>query len=327
MKDNDKRKMSALVRLIIFGVAAAMLCGVLVWAIRDNTRFSGFFDGEFSLGITGDYYKDGDKYSIGGGSVDAEGVKYIDIDWTSGSVDIVPAQGVGRSSDGAIIFTETSEGELGEENMLRWYKSGDTLYIKIWKSGMIFGISSRPRKSLTVTVPDILFDKLNVESVSASISCGAVNVGKLDFSTTSGDISINGAASNEVETDTVSGKVYASGITASDIECDSVSGDVDVNGTVTDFKASTVSGEVSLYTDTPLTSGKISTTSGDVSLTIPEISVFKLNYDTVSGGTRIALPTSYENGKYYSVNAESGNDAADISVDTVSGSLTVDKSN
>ncbi len=129
-----------------------------------------------------------------------------------------------------------------------------------------------------------------------------------------------GAALGEVEADTTAATVSVSGVTALEVTADTASGDIlfsDV--TATSLTADTVSGSV-LFRGCTFAEGEADTTSGNAVFVLGEIDGFRLDFEG-----RGAFTDEYgavKQGRVYVY----GNGRADLSFESVSGSLALRKS-
>ena len=82
---------SAWIRLVVWSVALVALVAIFVLALC----YPGLFPGQFFRFVTGGSisYEDSELYTVGGGAVQAYGIKEIEINWTAGNVRIEAAEG------------------------------------------------------------------------------------------------------------------------------------------------------------------------------------------------------------------------------------------
>lgn len=91
----------------------------------------------------------------------------------------------------------------------------------------------------------------------------------------------------DADIETVSGSIKSAGISYESLDAESVSGDIKVTGTVKEAECESVSGDISLETEVPLTGeSSFGSVSGNVSLTLPEDSSFYMEWQTLSGSVR-----------------------------------------
>ena len=257
------------------------------WGEQVGEDLSGWIDGSYTIA-----YGNEDQYSVGAGSIPAEGISRVEIYWQAGSVTV--AQGEGE----AITFTESETEE--EKYELRYLVEGDQLTIRFAKDGIY---RSLPSKDLTITLPGALGD-LVVDTVSASVEIPALPI-------------------QGISLDTVSGKCTVAG-DPTVLEWESVSGELTFTGSAMEIQGDSVSGSAAFHlTETP-SRFTCDSVSGDVTLTIPGERSFEAKLSTTSGDLRCDLPTQTVGKNTLSYEAE-GNAAA-FAVDTVSGDFTISQS-
>ena len=221
-------------------------------------------------------YKHSERYTMGGAAI-ADSVNSIDINWISGSVDVL------THSDNTVTFSETSDKELDENNTLYYYLEGDTLHIQFGKAGKL-NINQNSPKNLTIYVPEGAgFEDIDVDSVSASCNIQNVTCDTFEADTVSGDITARFNAVSKFMVDSTSADCRLEAFTAPDeLEADMV--------------------------------------SGNIELAIPESSGFTVSFDSVSGKLNSDFEVTKEDDEYIF-----GDGNADYSVDTVSGSMRIEK--
>ncbi len=257
------------------------------WGEQVGEDLSGWIDGSYTIA-----YGNADQYSVGAGSIPAEGISRVEIYWQAGTVTV--AQGEGE----AIAFTESEAEE--EKYELRYLVEGNQLTIRFAKDGIY---RSLPSKDLTLTLPGALGD-LVVDTVSASVEIPALPI-------------------QGISLDTVSGKCTVAG-DPTVLEWESVSGELTFTGSAMEIQGDSVSGSAAFHlTETP-SRFTCDTVSGDVSLTIPGERSFEAKLNTTSGDLRCDLLTQTV-GKN-TLSYEANGDAAAFTVDTVSGDFTISQS-
>ena len=257
------------------------------WGEQVGEDLSGWIDGSYTIA-----YGNEDQYSVGAGSIPAEGISRVEIYWQAGTVTV--AQGEGE----AITLSESETEE--EKYQLRYLVEGDQLTIRFAKDGIY---RSLPSKDLTLTLPGALGD-LAVDTVSASVEIPALPI-------------------QGISLDTVSGKCTVAG-DPTVLEWESVSGELAFTGSAMEIQGDSVSGSAAFHlTETP-SRFTCDTVSGDVSLTIPGERSFEAKLNTTSGDLRCDLPTQTV-GKN-TLSYEANGDAAAFTVDTVSGDFIIQQS-
>ncbi|MCH5251470.1 MAG: DUF4097 family beta strand repeat protein [Lachnospiraceae bacterium] len=272
-----KNKKSAWVRLIVSSVLALTFIGVLIVGLVGN---SFPFSLNFSL-FPGQHYANSDRYTAGSGSITADYLKKIDIDWLDGSVTISTYEG------NTIEIEETCESSLKQSEQVHYYYHDGTLDIQYRESGFFFNFFPKNyNKELTIRIPENLASQLDYISTDA----------------VSADINMKGLTTKELTSDTVSGGIAFYGF-ADEIEGDTVSGD---------FRYT--------FTSTPK-EVEFDSVSGDITLTLPPDANFESEYDTVSGDFHCDFPTTNRGDTVVRNTDEQGAKKGDFEFDTVSGDV------
>ena len=283
--DLNKRFLSAVVRIVIFTILTVVLVIALLGVCLGVTAFS-YVAGE---------YEQIEGTVSSSGTVSAQTVKNIQIEWVSGSINVVP----GDVED--ILFSET--GAVDEDGKMVWRQSGDRLHIQFTKpqwNFSLFGINNITSKDLTVTVPqEWLCNELDINSVSATISASSINVLEADIIIVSGTCTF---------TDCV----------IADFTVETVSGEVAYQGQSDSFDISTVSADCTAALSNCPAEVDMEGVSGDLTLFLPEESGFTLEMDTVSGDLSTDFATTSQSSRYIC-----GDGACKISADTVSGDIRI----
>ena len=307
------------------------------------------FGGSVSGGLN---YANADKYTVGDTTVTSP-VENLDIDWTSGPVNIEYHAGSG------ISVSETANKTLSEDDRLRWWLDGTTLRIRYAKSGIRFSFNLE--KKLTVSLPegtvlkqadigttsgDLFIPALAADDVRLGSTSGSIdavtNTPKLYAVSTSGDVKVRQDSDiNTVDLGSTSGSIFCTlGGSVKTLNASSTSGAVSLNvaGAAEEVKAGSTSG--SIYPDLASvnkaefgsTSGcfsgsvrafrelKIHTTSGKVDVKLPTDPGFTCKVDSASGDLTTALSLTKDGNKY-----TCGDGSAQCSIDTTSGDITLSK--
>ena len=256
------------------------------------------FGGKVSIGLAA--FANEDKYTIGDTEITST-VENLDIDWTSGKVNIEYHAGSGVS------VSEIANRDTSEDEKLRWWMDGTTLRIKYAKPQLT--IFNNLKKTLTVSLPEgIVLKNVDIDTTSADISVPSMTADEIKFDTTSGDVnavvttkklsasSTSGDLSIRQDSDiktarfsSTSGALAFTVPSAEKISMESTSGDISVtvSGTVGDIYLDSTSGKVK-----PDLAGadkaKFSSTSGDITATLGSFT--DLNVDATSGDVTLKLP-------------------------------------
>ena len=225
-------------------------------------------------------------------SFDASEVKKLHIEWVSGNVTLKTADQHNVTfrvdGDSALPFSYQLS---GNELDLR-YPADNVIWKPAWGS-----------KNLTVTVPQSWYAReTNIDVVSAVVE-------------------VDGLSTEELKLDTTSGPINASGLCCDQIVASTVSGNVSLEGTAEELKLDTTSGRCQAELDERVREIELDSVSGELELILPESLGFEAEVDTVSGSFRSDIPTTASSKGVYT----SGNGECGISVDTVSGSISIQK--
>ena len=259
-------------------------------------------------------------------------IQRIEIEWAAGEVAV-------QGWDGdSIQFQEASDSQLNDRTRMFWQADGDTLTVR-YREGLGLG-GVLGEKFLLVLVPDGMLADLEIQTASANIQLGGLELGTLTAAAASGGITPAGCYAQTAELSTTSGNLefygfYAEKLTLSttsgtisgdfagrDMEAGSTSGDMDLTlcADAERVQVFSVSGDVHLYADTVVTTAfELGTVSGNISLGLLADQGFALEYTTVSGDF---LPSGYalsrEGGKYVY-----NGGGCEIEAETVSGDFEI----
>ena len=225
-------------------------------------------------------------------SFNASDVKKLHIEWVSGNVTVKTADQHNVTfrvdGDSALPFSYRLN---GNELELR-YPADDV----IWKP-------ARGSKNLTVTVPQSWYARETRIEVTSAV------------------VEVDGLSTEELKLDSTSGPITASGLCCDQIVASTVSGSVILEGTAEELKLDTTSGRCQAELDERVREIELDSVSGELELILPESLGFEAEVDTVSGSFRSDIPTTASSKGVYTC----GNGECGISVDTVSGSITIQK--
>ena len=276
---------------------------------------------------------------------ESEDIRKIDISWLSGGVNV---QAVGQTSQ--ITVQEEATTALTEEEKLVCAVDGDTLRIRFMSDAR--RDSFEGEKFLTVSLPWELvknahFEEIDIETTSAYAYVSA-DAQKIKLSTVGGDARVMCANCPEVEIETTSGnagvvdgtwaKVDISTVSgaielageAESAEIETASGKVDIAGALGALDFESVSGNLILATERALRLDA-ETESGSIYLTLPAQDGFTLDYETKSGAFRSALTEREgalitcldDHATHYSVPALDGGTVSELTIETMSGEVTI----
>lgn len=276
---------------------------------------------------------------------ESEDIRKIDISWLSGGVSV---QAVGQTSQ--ITVQEEATTALTEEEKLVCAVDGDTLRIRFMSDAR--RDSFEGEKFLTVSLPWELvknahFEEIDIETTSAYAYVSA-DAQKIKLSTVGGDARVMCANCPEVEIETTSGnagvvdgtwaRVDISTLSgaielageAENAEIETASGKVDIAGALGALDFESVSGNLILATERALRLDA-ETESGSIYLTLPAQDGFTLDYETKSGAFRSALTEREgalitcldDHATHYSVPALDGGAVSELTIETMSGEVTI----
>lgn len=292
-------------------------------------------------------YEHEEKYTAGNAEIQ-QTVENLDVHWVDGGVTIVYADQKG------VTLTETADKSLNKDEQMRWWLDGATLHVQYAETGLRW---MSVKKRLTITLPTgTVLKNAQVsctsggieaapfygETVNFSTTTGNIHTecaaSSLNLSATTGNITFRGAAGTmalNVTTGKISAVVeYAQKVIASlttgsvDMDLTDV-GEASVSATtarieiladkVDSLAVKSTTGSVSVRCKSAPDEARLSTTSGGVALALPDNAGFTARVDTVSGGVHVNLPAAKDGDRYVS-----GNGAAQITLSSVSGGITLD---
>lgn len=336
---NNKAKAAAAFLTAACGVSTLSGCGTII--------SSGMGPSDF-------IYENSDKYTAGAAEI-SETVENIEIDWLSGSVTVAP-----HSSDTVSFSEESSKALKDNLQLYYWLngttlhirfcRSGHWNLKDLEKELTVFVPENIKLNDLEVntvsaeiSLDSLQADSADIESTSGNIRLtdltvtrtaeiigvsADININKLQsdsasIETTSGNIKlIDCKVTEKVEVNTVSGNLEAEfSEPLGEFEGDASSGMFQVSApSVGRFGAETVSGAVSLFSQSAPKELVIDTTSGNVELYLPKDSSFTLKLNTTSGDFSTDLP-SVKNGERYTFGEGSGG----YKIATVSGDVNINE--
>ncbi len=261
-----------------------------------------------------DKYADAAEYKVGGATYATTQVKEVEIDWVGGNIEIEQA-----SSADTVHVVEDNASEKQEERM-HYYLDGDILKIKYCAAGLRGNISEQ-YKNLRVAIPAGV--ALEVESVSAVITIGVIDVTDFSLENVSGVITVEQITCNDATFETVSGKITVGALNVTrELSLETVSGAFFVTNLSASFlEADTVSGNVTLGLYKAI-SGEIDSTSGNVTFVLGNGMGATLRYETNSGEFSCPnLQFNKNTGTMYEIIGNGTN--CNLTVESISGNLTV----
>jgi hypothetical protein len=296
-----------LIGALLIGMAFALGVGREPYNLEGmGNTFHRLFGGYVSIGMTPANYRDWDNaYSESGDySLPAEGIRSLDIRWIAGSVDVEVSDG------GDIEFLESADGEVPQDEALRFGTKDGVLYIQYRSTDWEYTPSVFPEKRLRLKIPRSLADSLedfSFEGSSADLQAGGLTAKSLNLQSVSGQIEVSGDF-EELTAESSSGLVWIENTdTAKSAEISTVSGEIGVKGGFERLELHSTSGDIrslGAVTTGSLICGSISgsvelegafdkiegeTSSGSVDIR-SSAAPAKLDISSISGGVALAIP-------------------------------------
>lgn len=251
----DTYRMKKALKIVLITVAVlvggAVILGVL----------NGLFGDKWSFWT--DYTYDDSGYTVGDGSIPAEEIKEIDLDWVDGSVTVVACQ------DAYASITESSKNELTESALVRWQMSDDgRLSIKYRESSFFLGREKNKEKDLILRIPERFLSDLSIRIhvVSSDVFLDSVVAENVSVESDSGNVAmLSAAAVRSLSVTTKSGKILVSGLVAEELDLTSQKGEIKVESPVLPAKSC------------------IETKDGDIHLLLSPSASFALDFEEEKG--------------------------------------------
>lgn len=282
-------KTNAIVRIVLYSLAIIVLGGILLAGIG-LSMYS--FDFSFGMGNTG--ITDG----IGGtqGSVPADEIRNIEIDWVAGTITLIPDENATE-----INFYE--DGNVATDHQMVWKQSGDTLSIQYEQSKVYVGIQvTEASKNLTITVPaGWICHSLEIDAASAEVQVVDLTLGEVDFDGASGICSFENCIVDELEVDTASGDLF-------------------YNGQLETLKVSSMSANCEVVLTNAPKQIDMDSMSGDLFLTLPEDCGFSVDMNAMSSDFSTDFETVTTNGRHVH-----GDGRCRIDIEAMSGDVCIYK--
>ena len=282
-------KTNAIIRIVLFSLAIIVLGGILVAGIGLNMYSFDFSFGEGNTDIT-----DG---TVGTqGSVPADRVRDIKIDWVAGTITLIPDE---NASD----ITFWDEGAEDEKHQMVWKHSGDTLFIQYEKSKVYVGIQvTEESKDLTITVPaGWVCRSLEIDAASAEVQVVDLTLGEVDFDGASGICTFENCIVGELDVDTASGDLF-------------------YNGQLETLNVSSMSANCEVVLTKAPREIDLESMSGDLFLTLPEDCGFSVDMNAMSSDFSTDFETVTTNGRHVH-----GDGRCRIDIEAMSGDVCIYK--
>lgn len=176
-----------------------------------------------------------------------------------------------------------------------------------WYQMININFSATEETPLTVEIPDKIWEKIEIKSLSGDVNVSGFSSGDFSIETSSGDVDTLDMNAENINIESSSGDIRLNDISVKDdIVTETLSGDTRIAKVFSrDIEINSISGDVNLYKLYAINSS-IETSSGDVLGNIIEHSG-TVAFEVKSSSGDISVPLSYENGeRIFSVNTKSG---------------------
>lgn len=233
-------------------------------------------------GYAGLPYESGYAFAGGENYFDVGGVQSIHIEWASGMVGVLTYGGKD------VLVQEYSEYELSERTRMMLAQDDGLLTIT-YRDGVGLG-NVKGSKYLNVFIPEGLMGEINIQTSSAEVFLGQLELDTLRVNTASGDITCDECYVQTAELTTVSGDLSLNHLCASQTAVSSESGDVLGDLQCTDFSAHSVSGDMNLTFYDRVEKLDLDTVSGDIWASVEDASIRSINAESTSGNISLSLP-------------------------------------
>ncbi len=305
-------KKSALARIIIYSVITALLVGVLVYGINSNGDINNVFKISTKSYDESGYSKSTSQKI----EYNQNEVKAIDIDWTAGKVTITNDPKATK-----VTVIESASSKLDDDNSLRYKLENDgTLSIKYKKSEWDFSFKdSNISKQLNVVLPSSIYEKIDVDTVSATCEIDGVKTKDLCIDSTSGIIAVKNTQTSLVDCEAISGNMSFDKTNVKKLDCDNTSGKISFDGSVeSEIDIDTTSGSVDITSTKCPNKIDTNSVSGSVDINLPKDSQFTAEVSNIGGSFSSNFNTIKNDNNYVC-----GNGSAEFSFDSVSGGITI----
>jgi hypothetical protein len=252
-------------------------------------------------------------------SIDLEGVRRLDVRMVAGSIDVVGSSEA-ATTGGAHVEISHLEGAITVT------LDGDTLTIaheRLTWGGLFDWVGTHKASAVvSVSVPDACPVELGVVSADAVVSGITADT---KVKSVSGNVTLDGVRA-DITAKTVSGDLETRHVEGK-LRFTTVSGDLTVvDGSSSQVKAETVSGDVTLDLEVPPGARlDLNSVSGDVTVRMPESAGLQVEVKTMSGSLDSAFPGVTRDGKpgRSTLRGSIGSGDGFLQAKTVSGDVTL----
>lgn len=282
-------KTSAVIKLIVNAFTASVLIFVLIFCLNAGSSVSLF-----------PVYRNYSGYTVCNEKtvVINEDIVGIDIEWTAGNVTVK------RGEEDTVTFGESPTASLDEDELMLYKIEDNVLKIRFCKKTESFTIGINTNtlaKTLNLTVPEKIYESIDIETVSAGVEMTGISASVLDIESVSGIVSLDNCTASHADIETVSGNCTARLSTFDTLDASTVSAQMNISADISE-------------------SGDFESVSGNITLSIPSDSSFRAEFSTVSGIFDSDFSTMRINDVY-----TCGDRETDLYFETVSGSVNIEK--
>lgn len=326
--------------IVLNCIAIVVLCALLFGAIvlHQNGQLGQLFSGVISFGLSDDFFAADDSYQVGNGSLSAQEITDLDLNWATGTVNLQVGEGE------EIILSETASRDLEEKEQMRWKAENGKLTIRYCRRDGLRWFSFGKKtveKDLTLTIPATLAEKLEdvkVSTASGELSVKDVKVNHLRVDMASGKVSLYRIVADSISVNSASGSLYGEALVTEDmdldsasgkktlVDCvvsgclriDSASGNCSFSGTLNELDYDSASGDLDLTLTAAAKILDIDSASANVTIRLPsDLPGFSVDMDSASGDLEIDFPVTYQS-KHKAVY---GDGSMQVEIDSASGDV------
>ena len=222
--------------------------------------------------LTGEYYSDAEKYSVGAFTYNSSEIQKVDVYWRCGEVKLV-------ESDKEELCVKESGSKLTEKNAVHYFLSNGVLMIRFCESDAKININENDKR-LYLEVPREI--DISVHTTSATVEADTLDEKNILIAALSGDIQLGTVAAENINLSNGSGFVYATDVSAKSLKCNTAAGAVKLNDVSFGIaEITTGDGNIELKLDKASTA-VIRTSGGKVGMALPADGA-EVSYITNSG--------------------------------------------
>lgn len=243
-------------KIILFGAIALVLTAVLIMAIMHG-----------GIGIDMNFLYEHESYkTVFSGVIDAKEIENINIDWTSGSVEVKP------TDNDEIYIVQKSRYDLDETEVLQLVQEGNSIEIKEGKRkvGFIFFGFGLQSSTLEVYLPKKEYNDLYFKNTSGKVDVEGVFAKTVNLKSTSGIVDTQNINADQLDINVTSGRVLVEDIKVNVLNTKTTSGLIDIEGEIKEITSNTTSGKISIIDTIMPKKLDANLTSGKIDISIPE---------------------------------------------------------